>query len=231
LSACEEASQNSAMEKTKNGKADKIELLLEREQWKKARALLEKDRAKAPRDHWVLTQLGVTYYEERDYTAALELFLASLKIVPDCPLTLWNLAGTLDALGEPLDAIWIYTWLIEHKAAPRKDPCWESVAWAQALKTDCVYRLGVCFQHLKKAETAERFYRRYIDLLLLGRKGSYAIEQVMRQLRALHASRGNAAEDELREVVASAFAASGIESRPGRPSTPPQTGMRELLRR
>src|SRR4051812_15417685 len=100
-----------------------IDDLFRKGEWAKARRRLERERVKDPDNHWLLTQLGVTYYEQGQYADALPLFLASLKIVPDCPLTLWNLAGTLDALGKPADAVRIYTWLLDADVSPADDPC------------------------------------------------------------------------------------------------------------
>src|SRR5688572_12479346 len=113
--------------------SERINTLFEKSAWKKARQVLEKERALHPSDHWVLTQLGVTHYEERRYRKALELFQSSKDMVPDCPLTLWNLAGALDALGRPDDALEIYTGLLQSKKTAREDPCWESKAWTEAL--------------------------------------------------------------------------------------------------
>ena len=75
-----------------------IESLLEAEEWDAARRQIERDLERDPQNHWLLTQLGVTLYEEKRYADALKPLLESLDIVPDCPLTLWNLAGALDAL-------------------------------------------------------------------------------------------------------------------------------------
>src|SRR5262245_53861348 len=109
--------------------SDRINTLFEQEAWEEARRLLENKQAQDPESHWVLTQLGVTYYEERQYEEAKRLFEKSLKIVADCPLTLWNLAGALDALGKHSAAKRIYTWLLACKKSPEEDPCWESEEW------------------------------------------------------------------------------------------------------
>src|SRR5436190_421256 len=93
---------------SKNGVQQKIDLLFQREAWNEARTLLKQEQAKDPDNHWLLTQIGVTLYEQRRYGEALKQFVRSVRILPDCPLTLWNLAGTLDALGRPTKAIPIY---------------------------------------------------------------------------------------------------------------------------
>jgi tetratricopeptide (TPR) repeat protein len=171
---------------TRNGTNGRIDELLQRGDWEKARRLLQRERATAPDSHWVLTHLGVTFYEQGRYQEALDLFLRSRKIVPDCPLTLWNLAGALDALGKHAAAIRIYRGLLKSNKSFEDDPCWESKQWTQELKTDCVFRLGACFEHQGKKRAAEQSYRQYLDLLLLGMKGSYSLEDVTERIRRLH---------------------------------------------
>ncbi|MGA2033100.1 MAG: tetratricopeptide repeat protein [Thermoguttaceae bacterium] len=208
----------------------KIGNLFRREQWEEARRILERQREKDPHNHWVLTQLGVTFYEERRYEEALQLFLASQKIVPECPLTLWNLAGSLDSLGKHASAIQIYTWLLLSKRSPDDDPCWESKEWADSLKADCVYRVGVCFQRLRKKRKAEDCYHQYLDLLSIGIEGSYSIDDVKRQMRQLHGEgRTSAIESEFRKAANATLEASGIGLRKGRRNRLPKLNVRELF--
>ena len=159
--------------------------------------LIQTELDKDPENHWMLTQLGVTLYEQRRYVEALQYFHAAERIVPDCPLTLWILAGTLDALGKHANAIRIYMLLLESNKTPAQDSCWESPEWADALKTDCVYRLGVCFQNLGKKRKAENCYRQFLKLISIGVESIYSIEDVKRQMRKLQGSgrsRGNGSE-------------------------------------
>jgi len=198
----------------KSNFSDNIEHLFGLGEWEKARKLLEEARRKDPQSHWLLTQLGVTCYEQKKYQKALQLFLASRKVVADCPLTLWNLAGTLDALGKHTKAIKIYTWLLASKTSPHQDPCWESKEWADALKTDCVFRMGDCLRHLGKTQKAEHWYRQYLNLLLIGADGSYSIEDVAHKIRGLRApnqEKPNGAK--VRKALAEALQASAPTSR------------------
>jgi tetratricopeptide (TPR) repeat protein len=178
----------------------------------------------------VLTQLGVTFYEQKRYEEALQLFLASLEIVPDCPLTLWNLAGTLDSLGKHTHAMRIFTGILRSNISPDDDPCWESAEWADALKADCVYRLGVCFQHLGKKRKAELCYRQFLSLLSLGIAATYSIDDVKRQMRDLQsAGKSNGVESEVRKAVAATLQLSGIEFSRGRWSTSRGANARAIL--
>src|SRR5436305_1817161 len=95
--------------------SSKINELFQQCKWEEARDILERERERNPDSHWVLTQLGVTFYEQLKYRDALKIFVASLNLLSDCPLTLWNLAGTLDSLGKHADAMRIYSWLLQSK--------------------------------------------------------------------------------------------------------------------
>jgi tetratricopeptide (TPR) repeat protein len=192
-------------------KTTRIDKLFKRGSWKDARRLLLRKLEDDPESHWLLTQLGVTFYEQRKYEKALKLFLASRKIVGDCPLTLWNLAGTLGALGKHAAAIRIYTGLLESKVTADDDPCWESKEWSDALKADCVYSLGVCFQRLGKKRKAEQCFRQYLDLLLTGIEGIYSVEDTARHIRELHGVSKNGSESKVWKEVHAKLRASGVE--------------------
>lgn len=206
-----------------------IDRLIMAERWEEARAVIAKALQKEPDSHWLLTQLAETYYEQRQYRKALELLLQSRKIVPDCPLTLWHLAGTLDALGQGGEAIGLFIWLLRSQRTAVKDPCWESEEWTAALKTDCVYRLGLCFKHAGRVEQAAFCLRKYLYLLSLGAPGSYPVEEVQQHLHELPESNWEAVEEELRETADQVLAHSGEKAWP--PTVPPglDSGMLKQL--
>lgn len=179
----------------------RIDDLIAAEQWEEARALIEKALKKEPESHWLWTQLGETYYEQRAYKRALEILLKARDIVPDCPLMLWHLAGTLDALGYHAGAVQLYTWLLRSRKTPKDDPCWESEEWTDTLKTDCVFRMGICFEKLKKKALAANCFRRYIDIILLGIDGSYSLEEAREHIQKLNDIDPAAAHCEFQEAA------------------------------
>ncbi|MBX9791505.1 MAG: hypothetical protein K2Y37_21500 [Pirellulales bacterium] len=171
-----------------NKSSKRIAELFRNAEWAKARAILNKELAKHPENHWLITQLGVTYYEEREYGEALKQFRKSYQIVSDCPLTLWNLAGTFAATSNYAQAAAIYIRLITESVAPAADPCWESGAWSASLKADCYYRLGICFSQLEKRQEATSCFEQYLSLISAGIDGSYTAEQAAQRLRKLSPS-------------------------------------------
>ena len=207
----------------------KIEDSLGREEWERARKLIERELAVQPKDHWLLTQLGVTHYERGRYEESLTPLLASLEIVSDCPLTLWNLAGSLDALGKPDIAVGIYTWLLKSKKTSADDACWESETWTDSLKTDCVFRVGVCFQRMKREETATHCFRQYINLVLAGMSGTYSLDNAAEHIREMHEREPRQSEKEVREAFASTLQDSGVQSIQGKRRKLPKLLLAELL--
>ncbi len=131
--------------------AERINGRIEREDWAGARRLIEHELEKSPRDHWLLAQLSTTYYEERKYNLALKIILKARAEMPNCPLVLWNYAGTLDALGQKQKAITIYKRLLRTSLQEiAYDECWEGKEWAASLRADCKYRIAMCYRDLGK---------------------------------------------------------------------------------
>ena len=65
-----------------------IEGLLASEDWTGARRAIRLRLRHAPDDHWLLSRLALTYYEQRKYKKALEIERQALRLAPRCPLAL-----------------------------------------------------------------------------------------------------------------------------------------------
>ena len=108
-----------------------------------ARTLIEKELVRDPESHWLLARLSTTFYEERQYEQALRQIERAYRLAPDCPLVLWDYAGTLDAVGRTAEAIELYGRLLgKGVEAVAYEECGEGISWAIALLTDCCFRLG-----------------------------------------------------------------------------------------
>jgi tetratricopeptide (TPR) repeat protein len=69
-----------------------IEKLIKAENWSAARQAIRLRLRSSPDDHWLLTRLGLTYYEQRRCRLALKYHLRALEKMPNCPLALWDYA-------------------------------------------------------------------------------------------------------------------------------------------
>lgn len=164
---------------------NRVNRLFEQENWQMARTILEKEQARHPGSHWVLTQIAVTYYEERRYLDALKVLLDSLKIKKDCPLTIWNLAGTLACLGRHDDSRDLYLWILKSKKSTDDDPCWETATWTKSLKSDCLVRLGDLEKDKGNPVQAAQYYREYLARWARGEKGTYSTSEVDREVQSV----------------------------------------------
>lgn len=90
-----------------------IEKALDDDDWVGARHLIEAALEGQPDDHWLLTRLGLTYYEQRHYEQALAYSSRALALAPECPLVLWDYAGALEMLDRPEEALQIYQRLVD----------------------------------------------------------------------------------------------------------------------
>jgi tetratricopeptide (TPR) repeat protein len=161
-----------------------IEAAIKRKDWKGARRLIRADLRRNPDSHWLLTRLSLTYYEEYDYKRALVIGRQAYKLMPKCPLVLWDLAGTLSMLGRQQEAITIYRGLIrrglESIAFGR---CGEGKAWARGLVADCWYSLADCERRLRhpKPTRAIKCYKQHLAMRGPGCRSIYPIRQVRKE--------------------------------------------------
>jgi tetratricopeptide (TPR) repeat protein len=89
-----------------------IESAIETDDWPRARVLIRSALKRDPDSHWLLTRLGLTYYEQRQYKRAIQYSEKALALAPHCPLVLWDYAGCLEMLDRTQEALAIYRRLL-----------------------------------------------------------------------------------------------------------------------
>ena len=181
----------------------RIEAAFAREDWPKARDLLIAELKKDPRNHWLLARLSTTFYEERKYKKALTLIEQAYEIAPHCPLVNWDYAGTLDALGKSKKALRIYCNLIAKGPAKLADmePCGEGLDWALSLLIDCIFRGGVCLEHLGQNEKAIRWFQAFLKLRAEKDGGLYEPEDALKRITKLSSQRRDSTGVDFEEVT------------------------------
>jgi tetratricopeptide (TPR) repeat protein len=166
--------------------ASRIEAAIERDEWGKARVLIRQWLRREPNDHWLLTRLGLTYYEQKQYKRALHYELKALQIEPYCPLAIWDYAGTLDMLGRKKEALSLYRWLCswgEERLA--YGPCGEGIQAARSLIADCFYRIGAILEERGQRKRAAAAYREHLAKRTRGTRSIYPILEAKRRLANL----------------------------------------------
>ena len=164
----------------------RVEALYQHEHWAKARALILRELKKNPEDHWYLTRLSGTYYEDRKYQKALEVSDEAVKLAPGCPLVLWDRAGILEMTGRYSRAMAIWSRLLKRGVnSVAYGPCGEGMRWARSLLNDCRYRIGNSYRKRGKARQARAFYRAYMKFRSSGVPSIYGLRDVKKQLSEL----------------------------------------------
>lgn len=165
-----------------------IEDCIAHEKWEAARQLIEAALTDDPESHWLLTRLGLTHYEQFNYRNALEIQEKALAIAPNCPLVLWDYAGSLDMLERPQEALAVYRRLIERGVdALANDECGEGRARARGLYADCFYRMSHCFLALHRKDEALDALQRHLEQRGPGCQSIYPISEVRAEMAALKA--------------------------------------------
>ncbi|GAG36982.1 unnamed protein product, partial [marine sediment metagenome] len=145
------------------GSPSRIMRYVRRDDWRRAREAIMKELRECPDDHWLLTTLALTYYEEHRYQMALRVSRKAVKLAPHCPLVLWDYAGALDMVGREREAIEVWKKLLKrgvHSVA--YGPCGEGLAYAWSLLNDSRYSIACSYLDLGKVALGIRYLRAHI---------------------------------------------------------------------
>lgn len=160
-----------------------IEKAVRTNRWKTARRLIRTALRKKPRDHWLITRLALMYYEEHAYSRALQYDKQAIELAPECPLVLWDYAGTLQMLGRHHDALRMYRRIIKRGLdSLAHGPCGEGPARARALLADCFYRQALSFDKLRQLQRAIDAIQTHLKMRGRGSRSIYSLGEVRQRL-------------------------------------------------
>ncbi len=170
---------------------NKIEELIAKEDWPAARNEILFELEQHPADHWLLTRLGLTYYEERNYEKALDIVEQAYTIAPKCSLVLWDYAGTLQMLGRHEEAIKLYRRIIAKGVDEiAYGECGEGKAKAKGLIADCYFRVSNSYRHIGKEKLSLQAFERHLDLRGPGCYSIYLLKDLNKQYLSMKNKRG-----------------------------------------
>lgn len=169
-----------------------IEERIQAQDWPGARRLIEARLTADADNHWLLTRLSLTYYEERDYQHALQVSKRALALAPNCPLVLWDYAGTLEMLGRYREGLSIFRRVIRRGVESiAHGECGEGVGWARGLIADCHYRTAGCYRKLKQEARSLREFEKHLDMRGPGCYSIYSLREVGKQFAHVRGARAN----------------------------------------
>ncbi len=163
-----------------------IERTIAAAEWARARQLIRKELRERPDDHWLLTRLSLTYYEQKQYRKSLQYVVQALQIAPYCPLAVWDYAGTLDMLNRKKRALEIFQWLVrwgEERIAFGE--CGEGIRFARSLIADCYYRIARIHEERRERGKAIRAYKQHVLRRKRGVRSIYPLSEVKRRYASL----------------------------------------------
>jgi tetratricopeptide (TPR) repeat protein len=173
-----------APEQRKAGK--QIEAAIARDDWKRARTIIRAWLRRKPGDHWLLTRMSLTYYEQHNYGTALKYALQAVQSAPHCPLAVWDYAGALDMTGQREDALRAYRWLVKRGAENLAfGDCGEGIQSARSLVADCYYRMARIFEDQGQRKKAITSYQHHLAHRTRGTRSIYPLRDIRRKVRGL----------------------------------------------
>jgi hypothetical protein len=156
-----------------------IEQNIEEDKYAEAREILIKYLTIEPNNHWILTRISSTYYEEFNYMKALEFAQKAYKVSPNCPLVLWDLAGALDMVNKEKEAIDIWSSLINKgELALAFEECGEGLRSARAFINDSRYRIGLSYKDLEENNKAKKYIKIHLENRQRGQFSRYSLKEV-----------------------------------------------------
>jgi tetratricopeptide (TPR) repeat protein len=163
-----------------------IDNAFDNEDYKSAIRLLKYELKKDPDNHWLLTKLSSAYYESFNYNKAKLISEQALKIMPDCPLVIWDYAGPLFMLGENAAAAKAYKKIIKlSKGDIVIGECWETISWTKAIVNDSIFGLGCVAEITGKKGLAKKYFTEYYNNRLQKVSSIYPIDMVRKKLKKL----------------------------------------------
>ena len=166
----------------------KIEKAIADGDWIAARKLISAELKRAPRDHWLLSRMALTYYEQRNYEQALYWDTAALQEAPFCPLSIWGYAGALAMLRRNGEALLLYRWLLNRGEEPLAyGECGEGIRWARALIADCHYRIACIWDKKRQWKRSAAEFEKHLSLRRAGFGSIYPLREIKRQYAEVQA--------------------------------------------
>ena len=158
----------------------KIERLLDQERWADARAEIRRQLKETPNSHWLVTRLGLTYYEEGHYRMALRYSERAFEMAPECPMVLWDYAGDLQMLGRHAEALDLYARLVSQGVEGLlENPCSEGRAKARGLIADSHYRAYQSLAALGNKEASDSAFAQCLDMRGPGCRSIYKLDELV----------------------------------------------------
>lgn len=162
---------------------NKLDSLIDKEDWTKAKKLLKKELERYPKEYFLITSLSKVYYNSKDYKNAIRLAEQAYEIEPDDVLVVYDYGCALDASKMNRKAIekWdiILSKDIEEIAFGEFG---EGMKWAKSMINDTRFRKALSLFEIKNFKEAKNLIE---DHLNNRRRGIYS-DFSLKEVRSVH---------------------------------------------
>ncbi len=154
------------------------------EEWDKAKEILEKELAKNPEDHWIITQLSEVFYEMRDYDKALELSTKAIELAPDCPLVMNDNALHLYMHEKDKEAIEIWDKMLKKGVEEiAYGKCGEGLKVAKSMLNDVRMRIGLSYFETGEKKKALNYFNEHLNNRQRGLYSNFTKREVEKKIK------------------------------------------------
>ncbi len=157
------------------------------EDWNSAKNFLLTKLKKEPNNHWIITQLGESYYELREYETALKYTKKAVNLAPNCPLALNNYAVVLYIHEKDHLAIKIWKSLLSRKTKNIAfDECGEGINATKSLLNDIRMRLAKAYLAIDDKQKARKYFKKYLENRQKGLFSNFTKREAKKELKKLN---------------------------------------------
>ena len=150
-----------------------------RENFNKAKKILENALELAPDEYWIITNLAIAYYEIGKFKKALEYSEKAFNIAPADPIVSNYHATILRVNDKFKEAIEIWKQILNKSDEELlKSRFGEGKKWAISLKNDIRYNIGNAYSLIDDYKTAISFYQTHLDNRKRGLYSLYSKQEV-----------------------------------------------------
>jgi len=155
----------------------------------KLKKILHKEASKNSDDDWFLGRLASLYLESRDYTRAINAINMALEIEPEDSIYLWRYAQILERTKKYSKALAVLKKILNKSDKKVSQTYTSNSLWyAKALKNDCRYHVGLCYEQLGRTDLAVKWIKSHLDNRQKGLRSNYSKKDVLSRLRKLTSS-------------------------------------------
>jgi tetratricopeptide (TPR) repeat protein len=177
------------MEMTEEQNKEISELINEcfaNEDYKSAIDFLNQKIGDYPDDHWLFAQLGISYYELKEYDKALQFSSKAVELSPKCPLSLDYYAMILFANQHTEQALQIWNNLLNTEINELAyDQCGEGLNFTKSLINDIRFALGDVYVELNDKRKALSYYKSHLQNRHRGLYSNYTKKQVEKEINQI----------------------------------------------